>query len=532
MKKQTLVLLGILVLFGLLVWAACAAPTPQVVEKVVEKQVPVPQTVVVEKPVEKQVEVKETVVVTQTVNSRLSGPGYQPYKGKTLRILGFGGVPQFVYQAKLLHPQYEAISGVKVVFEDTPYEDLYPKITAMCAAKSDEYDIFYSEEAMHGKFVGQMDCAQELDAYYKEAPGDSHPEDWPLQTFAQMAMYQDKWVGFPGNHAVGVFAYRKDLFEDPKEQAAYKAKYGTDLKVPDDWEELKQVAQFFYRPDQKLWSTNYRYQEGNPIFSDWLIGFALSRGLQYWDDTFHPKFNSVEAIESAKAYLDPEYVATMPPGVTSESFQETQQNMCQGRIAMFTTENWVFPLMTDPDQCPFAKQIAFAQVPGWKDPATGEIHRGAMSAGIGYAINKNISEDQKWVAWDFLQFAYGKTLAWPFTYESATGMRISVHTDPVLVARWPHLTINLEQMATAVPRPQEPWWDQALFAIGRELSNALHQQKTVEQALNDANTAVEKIIKDAGYYDTPHHYVGKAEMTAAACAKYKELGLTHPECPK
>ena len=66
MNRKFFVLTTLLVLLASLVLSACAAPTPQVVEKIVEKQVEkvVQQTVVVEKSVEKQVE--KQVVVTAT----------------------------------------------------------------------------------------------------------------------------------------------------------------------------------------------------------------------------------------------------------------------------------------------------------------------------------------------------------------------------------------------------------------------------------------------------------------------------------
>ena len=38
--------------------------------------------------------------------------------------------------------------------------------------------------------------------------------------------------------------YRKDLFEDAKERADFKAKYGWDLRFPETWDELDQVASF------------------------------------------------------------------------------------------------------------------------------------------------------------------------------------------------------------------------------------------------------------------------------------------------
>lgn len=471
-----------------------------------------------------------------TEEALLSAPGVQPYKGETLRIMGIGVVPQFAYQAELLHPKYEELSGVKVIWEDTPFGDLYPKIQMMCGAKSDEYDLFWLMEYWQGPAVEQWDCVEELSSFYKAAPGDAAPEDYLLSTFSQIAMWKDTWVGLPANHAVGIMAYRKDLFEDPNYQAEFKEKYGRELKVPETWEEYLEVGQFFTRDtdgDGKvdLWGLNHRYG-GDPstIFSDWLVGFANSRGLQYWDDTFHPKFNSPEAIESAEFFLSQELLAVQPPGAEAFEFTEVMQNMTQGKVAMYVTENWSIPLLLDPEVGPYYDKIAFAPIPGWKNPETGEIQRGTMSAGASYVINKNISPEKKKVAWDWLQFVHGKTTQMWFTEETGTGNRISGHTDPESLAKWPHLAANLEQMRVGMPRPKEPWWEEAVSAIGDQMTAALLREKTVEQAMNDANAAVEKIIEKAGYYETPRYYDDKQEMEAFACKKLKELGLVHPDC--
>jgi multiple sugar transport system substrate-binding protein len=37
------------------------------------------------------------------------------------------------------------------------------------------------------------------------------------------------------------------MIEDPKEQAAFKAKYGMDLKIPKTWDEYWKQVEFFSR---------------------------------------------------------------------------------------------------------------------------------------------------------------------------------------------------------------------------------------------------------------------------------------------
>lgn len=56
--------------------------------------------------------------------------------------------------------------------------------------------------------------------------------------------------GVPQYYNFPMLFYRKDLLEDPQEQAAFKEKFGYDLKVPTNYDELRDVAEFFNRqPD-------------------------------------------------------------------------------------------------------------------------------------------------------------------------------------------------------------------------------------------------------------------------------------------
>ena len=53
--------------------------------------------------------------------------------------------------------------------------------------------------------------------------------------------------GVPANSCIGFLTYRRDLFENAEEQAAFKEKYGYDLEVPSDWDAYRDAAEFFTR---------------------------------------------------------------------------------------------------------------------------------------------------------------------------------------------------------------------------------------------------------------------------------------------
>ena len=77
--------------------------------------------------------------------------------------------------------------------------------------------------------------------------------------------------------------YRKDLFEDPKEMEAFKAKYGYELAPPKTYDELRDIAEFFTRPDKNLYGiATYGSKDYDAVTSPF-DGVLWSFGGELWD---------------------------------------------------------------------------------------------------------------------------------------------------------------------------------------------------------------------------------------------------------
>ena len=50
-----------------------------------------------------------------------------------------------------------------------------------------------------------------------------------------------------------LLAYRKDLFENEEERAAFKEEYGYELTVPEDWDTYRDVAEFSPEKKERPW---------------------------------------------------------------------------------------------------------------------------------------------------------------------------------------------------------------------------------------------------------------------------------------
>ncbi len=454
--------------------------------------------------------------------------GAKPFEGQELRILNTEVVPILSYEHEFLDPAYEEASGVTLVYENYDQGALLPVLQTMCAANGDDYDIMFVEDGWAGALEA-LGCLEPLTPYFLAAPGDAHPEDFPLRAFGTVAMHKETWYGMPTLVAVGMFAYRTDLFSDPEEQAAFKEQYGRDLTVPETWEELAEVGAFFTRPDEGLYGFNYRYGTPNNILFDYMIHFGFSRGVNFFDADFNPLFATPAAFEAAAFFTGQDVLNLQPPGRESFQFGEVLQNFSQGAVAMYGTESWAIPLLLDPEASKYATSTGFAPIPGWRNPETGEIQRALLSAGPAYMVNANISPERKRLAWDYLQLAHGKEFARLLVEGAGAGHRTSVLSDPEYAEKYPYFPGLLIAESGGIGRPSEPWWPEAENALGQGLQAAV-AGTPVEEALTAANEEVIQIVTDAGYYDSGEKYVTVEDREQFVCQLFAEINIEHPEC--
>jgi len=170
-----------------------------------------------------------------------------------------------------------------------------------------------------------------------------------------------RWYAAPCETDSCGLAYRKDWFADPKEQAAFKAKYGRDLKVPDTWEEFRDVAEFFQRPDQQRFGCAFTTNRGYDALTMGVQNLLWSFGGM-WKD---PKSNKV------KGFLDtPGSVAAIdffkqllkfgPKGAEQLDYGDSVDYFKNGSLAMCVNYFAFFPGLLDA----MGDKAGFAVVPG------------------------------------------------------------------------------------------------------------------------------------------------------------------------
>jgi multiple sugar transport system substrate-binding protein len=293
--------------------------------------------------------------------------------------------------------EYEAETGVVVTVETTPWQDFQTKAFTEFNAKGSAYDMIVGDsqwlgaasEAGHYVDLTEFFNANKLGEvmapatvkYYAEYPGNS-----------------GKYWAVPAEGDAVGWSYRKDWFEDPAEMAAFKEKYGYDLGVPQDWNQLIDIAEFFHRPDQNRYGiaiyTDNSYDGlimgvENALFS---YGGNLGDYETYQVDGI---LNSEASIAGLEAYR--KLYGFTPPGWSKTFFVENNQAITEGLAAMSMNYFAFFPALVNPATNPNAEVTGFFANP--KGP-NGEQFAALGGQGISIvSYSENQEEAFKFLEW-------------------------------------------------------------------------------------------------------------------------------------
>ncbi len=167
--------------------------------------------------------------------------------------------------------------------------------------------------------------------------------------------------------AIG-WAYRKDWFEDPKEMAAFKAKYGYDLAVPKTYAQLRDIAEFFHRPDQKRYGVAIYTDNSYDALAMGVESAIFSHGGELGDYASYKVdgiINSKEAVAALEMYK--ELYKFTPPGWGKTFFVEDNQAITEGLAAMSMNFFAFFPALANKASNPHADQTGFFANPAGPD---------------------------------------------------------------------------------------------------------------------------------------------------------------------
>jgi len=420
-----------------------------------------------------------------------SAPGGPPSPGITLSVTWFQWQP-----AELLSKVAEDFTketGIVVKGDYFPYEQYHEKLATEMAAKGSSWDLIVVDSQWVGEMVAGGHLV-ELTDWMKNEAKNIKPQDYYEATFKAYGEYppgSNRYYAVTCEQDALGLVYRKDLFEDPKEQAAFKAKYGYDLKAPETWVQLRDIAEFFTRPP-KLYGLATKFtRDGDCISTDW-NQILWCFGGELWNPQTHEVrgyVNSPTALKALAFYKSLYKFA--PTGSATYGFNEVNRAVQQGLVAMAV--NWFafMPSYLDPTQSTVADKLGFAVCP------RAEKHFVSLG-GQGISVC-SYSKHQK-EALDFIDWFQSDAAQWKWVDGGGyTGKKSILNTDRFLQAK-PYNAALRESLPLLKDFWNMPEYAQMLTYMQEDLNSAVVGQLSAKQALDDIAEKQHALLEKAGYY--------------------------------
>jgi ABC-type glycerol-3-phosphate transport system substrate-binding protein len=403
-------------------------------------------------------------------------------QAKSIRLL-MESVPDTRYIQELL-PQFKAQTGIDVEMEVISYIDMHSKLVPQLVSPRGSYDAIVVDFYWVGEFT-KAGWLMPLDDLVKRDNFDTGvyvPKLMELVGRVDNTLYMLPFY----NYSMAVI-YRKDMIEDPKEQAAFKAKFGMDLNVPETWDEYWKQVEFFTRDTNNdgkkdMFGTVIQGQRGDCISMQW-SNYLYSQGGQFNDSNWNPTLNSAAGVRAMNAYREA-LEKYSPAGSESYCFDEAFNVMAQGKAYSLQTFNIMFAGFEDPNSSKVVGKVAITPNPG-----------GGLNGAWGWAIPK--SSPNKEDAWKFLKWVESYEIAKKRALLGGAPTQTKIFVDPEVVAARSYYPILGEILAGAQQFPVFTYTGQLVEEMGRELNLAATGEKDVNQALDASAEAFRKLlIKD------------------------------------
>jgi multiple sugar transport system substrate-binding protein len=336
-------------------------------------------------------------------------------KPVAMAILGIGGwlpsrlgVDMSPLFAKYAKEKY----GYEVTFSfaEAPFSALFQKAAASLATRSQEYNLIVVDSQWLGA-LAEPKWIVSASEIIKENP-ELHIEWYDpivVKTYMTYPDGTDQLWGFPEEGDVIVLFVRQDLFGDPNEQKAFRAKYGFNLPQNfEDWEKVlmtdfEKIAEFFTRPDKGLWGTAMQYQKEYDFMTMYLYPFMFSLGGEIWDPKERRIFGILNSDINARAMIwNKRMLNYQPPGAINYGIAEEIDAFTTGKIA--TAFQWaaVGAVMITPELKP---KVIVVPPPAFKRD-DGTIRRIYSIGGQPWVVNAYNDKEHMKVAIDFLKWWY------------------------------------------------------------------------------------------------------------------------------
>jgi len=340
------------------------------------------------------------------------GPGqaaqfnWKQAQGTEIRLLALRAWFTDHWKANL--PEFEKLTGIKVLVEDYPEDPFRQKLAVEMSAKSKSVDVFTTGTMREGRQFFTSGWYGDLTSLVNDPSATS--VEWDKSDFIDAVwkahQFGGKQVAVPVQANVQLLYYRKDLFD------------AAGLKPPKTLDELEAAAKRLHNPPSVYgFVARGRKTQAPYTWSHWLY----ANGGSWLSPDGKPGIGTPAALNAVNQYV--RLLRTYgDPGITDNGPMEVQTHFLQGRAAMILDAVSWAGLFSDPQKSKVAGKWEGTLAPPGSAGVTYELWAWSLAM-------SPFSEKQK-AAWLFMQWATSKEMQKPLHLRSFPMPRKSLWTDP------------------------------------------------------------------------------------------------------
>ena len=412
----------------------------------------------------------------------------RPYEGTELQFLVCcNTAPQFASLAAKTESEFTEMTGITVSWGDLPFGSFQEQLYLEATNPNTQYDVVAWVDAWGsnvqenllplGDFIAENNI--NLDDYSPAYQGaitmnseDSTVYGLPLRGHPQMLMY------------------RADVLEE------------LGLEVPQTWQEVAEAAAIIEEnTDLDGISMYYGINVDQNLFN-W-YSHLWGSGADIIDENFEPAFNTETGIAATEQYLSYLRDGNTAPSSIAFNEQEANEEMVQGRAAMFVGWWWMASRLTNSDNAEVAENAAFAPAPGWE---------GGETTSYGYLWPVGVLEqsDSQEAALEYLRWLTHPTTERRVVLDDSdpaldtnVAVRLSVLADEEVNEVHDGLQgVASDILADARTLPLIPEYTEMIPILAESINElAVDENADVQEVLDFAAEDIRAILEDAGYYD-------------------------------
>ncbi len=389
---------------------------------------------------------------------------------------------------------YEAETGIKVNIVQEPWESFQTRFFTEMAAGGDAWDMVVGDSQWLGE-GSQSGHYMEITDFMKSTGIADSVTPATLTYYGEYPTGSGRYWAYPTEGDADGWAYRRDLFEDPEEMAAFEEEYGYPLAVPETYEQFTDIAMFFTRPEENLYGVAIYGQNG---YDSMVMGventmFAWGASWQDANNNVDGVVNSDRAVEALEAYKTL-YDCCSPPGMAAAFFTETNDAFISGQAAMAMNFFAFFPALVNPAVNPYAETTGF-----FANPAGPYGDRGAALGGQGMTVINYISDERKQASLDFIEWFAREDIQLRWAELGGYTCNANVLQSEAFLNATPFNPAFAETMTIVKDFWNIPAFDPLLQAANREFgSYIIEGQGTAQETMDRIAAEHTSILQEAG----------------------------------